>query len=401
MTTKRTKEKADKEAEKKAGRLFEWKWVEAKGVVHGDCGTKASDKVLALDMDGTIIKPKSGAKFAKNADDWVFLNDKVATTLKEYHDKGYKLVIMSNQGGIEKGHTKLSDIQTKVENITEQVGVPIQCLFAPNKDYYHKPAPGMWHYFTTNLNDKKEVKISESFYIGDAAGRPKNGPRAADFENTDYKFALNIGVQFRTPEHFFLGQKESIPELEFDPKAIKKLGSVFKGKTAPKVKGDSKEMVIFVGSPGSGKSTFWKNYLPEYVHVNNDTLKKKEKCFKVAREAMEAGKSVVIDNTNPEKGTRADYIKMAKELKYNVRCFFFDIPKPLAFHMDNQREVNAHRKHQSKRVGSIAIHSFYKKLEVPEKSEGFSEVETVDLIAGPFDSKEDEQMFFSYVTGKK
>jgi hypothetical protein len=36
-----------------------------------------------------------------------------------------------------------------------------------------------------------------------------------------------------------------------------------------------KEMVIFVGSPGSGKSTFWQNYMSKYARINRDTLKTK------------------------------------------------------------------------------------------------------------------------------
>lgn len=50
-----------------------------------------------------------------------------------------------------------------------------------------------------------------------------------------------------------------------------------------------------------GKSTFARKYFVPagYVHVNQDTLKTKDKCLKVAREAVESGKSVVIDNTNP------------------------------------------------------------------------------------------------------
>jgi bifunctional polynucleotide phosphatase/kinase len=43
-------------------------------------------------------------------------------------------------------------------------------------------------------------------------------------------------------------------------------------------------MVIFVGSPGSGKSTFLHNYMSKYSRVNRDTLKTKEKCYKVAEE---------------------------------------------------------------------------------------------------------------------
>lgn len=35
--------------------------------------------------------------------------------------------------------------------------------------------------------------------------------------------------------------------------------------------------------------------------------------MKVAQEAMEAGKSLVIDNTNPEIATRKEYIDLAKK----------------------------------------------------------------------------------------
>ena len=58
---------------------------------------------------------------------------------------------------------------------------------------------------------------------------------------------------------------------------------------------------MFCGAPGSGKSTFWKYNLNTYERVNNDTLKTPEKCIKACEEAVKAGKSVVIDNTNKTK----------------------------------------------------------------------------------------------------
>lgn len=160
-------------------------------------------------------------------------------------------------------------------------------------------------------------------------------------------------------------------------------------------------MIIFVGSPGIGKSTFWKNHLADYVRVNNDTLKTKEKCMALARETCKNGKSVVIDNTNPEAATRKLYIDIAKEFKYPVRCFYFDLPKHLALHNDNQRETNKHRTHLSKRTGRIPIHSWYKKVEPPKTSEGFASVEVINFVAGPFNGAEDEKAYFTIVSGKK
>ena len=46
------------------------------------------------------------------------------------------------------------------------------------------------------------------------------------------------------------------------------------------------QVIICIGSVGSGKSTFTVNHLKDYVRVNRDTLKTKEKCLKVAEDAM-------------------------------------------------------------------------------------------------------------------
>ena len=69
-----------------------------------------------------------------------------------------------------------------------------------------------------------------------------------------------------------------------------------------------------VGFPGSGKTTLVETYLVPagYTWVNRDTLKTQAKCLKAAREALAAGKSVVIDNTSPAARTRADYIELAR-----------------------------------------------------------------------------------------
>jgi len=155
------------------------------------------------------------------------------------------------------------------------------------------------------------------------------------------------------------------------------------------------EVVVFVGSPGCGKSTFWKNYMPEYVRVNNDTLKTPEKCQKVCKEALEQGKSAVIDNTNPTPDVRKRYISIAESFKVPVRCFYFEVEKERCLHNNQQRAANLHHLHLSSRVPKIPIHSFFKNSIKPTIKEGFSEVKVIEFKAGPFDNDDDKAAYFT------
>lgn len=139
----------------------------------------------------------------------------------------------------------------------------------------------MWDYFVKNLNDGKKVGMDVSFYCADAAGRkvPK------DFTDSDLKFALNLKLKFFTPDQLFLDKKEKIEVTGFNPNDVKEIGDIIKEKNA-KIKSDKQEIIVFCGSAGSGKSTFWNNNYSDYSRVNQDTLKTKEKCLKVAEEEI-------------------------------------------------------------------------------------------------------------------
>ena len=56
------------------------------------------------------------------------------------------------------------------------------------------------------------------------------------------------------------------------------------------------EIVLFVGYPCLGKTTFFKQYFrfQDYLHVNQDTLKSRDKCVKAVKNALESGQSCVI-----------------------------------------------------------------------------------------------------------
>ena len=132
------------------------------------------------------------------------------------------------------------------------------------------------------------------------------------------------------------GELQSVAEANalssafmFEKYRSKEGTQVFPDISNEKIAKKEQEVILFVGSPGSGKSTFWNTYLKNYVRVNNDTLKTKEKCMKVLREALQAGKSAVVDNTNLSREHRGRYIPIAKEFKVPVRCFVFKRDKEM------------------------------------------------------------------------
>ena len=110
-------------------------------------------------------------KFPVDAHDWIYLNNKVAIKIKELSALGYKIVIFTNQAGIQKGHTKEEDIKTKLANIAAATEVEMQAFIASHEDEYRKPGTKMWSVFTESYNEGIKPNMKESFYCGDAAGR--------------------------------------------------------------------------------------------------------------------------------------------------------------------------------------------------------------------------------------
>ena len=95
------------------------------------------------------------------------------------------------------------------------------------------------------------------------------------------------------------------------------------------------EVILFCGFPASGKSSFAQKHIlstGRYDYVNQDTLKSREKCIKAVGDSLRTSKAVVVDNTNPDRISRAPYIAIAKKYNVPIRCFLFVADKDLATH---------------------------------------------------------------------
>ena len=92
-------------------------------------------------------------------EDWVWWHEKVPKTLGELHKNGYRLIIFTNQGGIEKQHTKLDDIKRKCEKLIAETNAPIYVFIATGENHFRKPATAMFDFFVENCNQNVEVNL--------------------------------------------------------------------------------------------------------------------------------------------------------------------------------------------------------------------------------------------------
>ena len=124
---------------------------------------KGGDKLLAFDLDDTLISPQDKKKFGKNSNDWKFWTDKekIDKKLKEYEEKGYVFAILSNQNGIEAGHTTEEIFTKKIDKIFEQINYPFIVIAAKSKDYYRKPSIGMIELLESKYNNEVKAVVEK------------------------------------------------------------------------------------------------------------------------------------------------------------------------------------------------------------------------------------------------
>jgi len=155
------------------------------------------------------------------------------------------------------------------------------------------------------------------------------------------------------------------------------------------------EVVLMVGWPASGKSSFAKSQLGSkgYVVVNLDTMKTHDKCVKEMRAALSRGVNVVVDNTNPDKASRKRYVDVATSLNARVRCFHMSTPRDVAEHLNHVRVVAT--RGETHRIPDIAYNTFNKRFERPDISEGFVDVCTVNFVP-TFLTEKDRRLFLHW-----
>ena len=129
-----------------------------------------------------------------------------------------------------------------------------------------------------------------------------------------------------------------------------------------------KTLVLLMGIQGSGKSTFYRKFLAEeYIRVNLDTLKTRNREKLLTESCIAEGKSYAVDNTNPTREDRQRYIPDAKAAGYRVIGYFMESKLKACIERNEQREGTA-------KIPSMAIAATSNRLQMPSYDEGFDEL---------------------------
>ena len=332
-------------------------------------------KLACFDMDDTLITTKSGDRWPSEPTDWKWLYPKIPGELARLTSEGCAVVVISNQGGVELGNTKLGWLKEKAEAIQTACGAPLLFCFATKFNCYRKPSPGIWDWIVGDMYP--DVNKKDCFYVGDAAGRKRVKTRN-DHSAGDRDLALNIGINFFTPEMFFEGKPNDVPSYcsAFDPRLLRLVAAEemtrFWDEKLPKRAG--LEVIVMVGPPGSGKSRLAR-HLSEtrgFTVVNQDVLKTLAKCKTVMKAALTRGEGVVVDRTNGIMADRASFLELAGSA--SVRAVVFEVSKDFCFHMGRFRDYTRTKENRPSSVPAVVIHTYFKKFQPLQMTEKYEAV---------------------------
>ena len=161
-------------------------------------------KVIFADLDGTLIDTISGETFPKGIWD-MRIRFEVLDKIKEIKPKC--LLIVTNQGGIEKGFVNRRNFEFKMEylcrSIKEYAEIPVEYSYCEKNDQtnkYRKPNTGMLDSLMYKMINRgiieNGIETDKMLMIGDAS--KKDGK----FSDSDKRTAENFCIDYMDVDDF-------------------------------------------------------------------------------------------------------------------------------------------------------------------------------------------------------
>lgn len=142
------------------------------------------------------------------------------------------------------------------------------------------------------------------------------------------------------------------------------------------------ELVVFTGLQASGKTSFYRErFAATHEHVSKDAWpnarKKEQRQRRLVEEHLRAGRSVVVDNTNPTPIEREPLIAIGRAVGARLSSYAFVVTVEEALRRNAGREGRA-------RIEDVGIYAVAKRLAPPTIGEGFHQCFEVTLTETGF-----------------
>jgi len=138
------------------------------------------------------------------------------------------------------------------------------------------------------------------------------------------------------------------------------------------------EVILLVGIPASGKSSFYqRRFAMTHVRVNRDMLGTKARERSLFQWCLDHQQACVIDNTNTTREIRAQWIEPARAAGYPVICYYM------------QSNVMECLERNRSRLGSacipdVGVRDHHARLEIPSLDEGYAALRFVTMSGMDF-----------------
>jgi DNA 3'-phosphatase len=264
--------------------------------------------------------------------------------------------------------------------------LPISYFGSLAHDRFRKPHRGMWEMYIRHLESlgysTSDPGYFGSFFCGDAAGRP------GDFAATDLTFAAHCGLRFVTPERIFgrsafgVLRWEEPRNSKCDPDAgystddlnrLKTPVDGFRASVAIQVcleqwQPTKRVCVVMMGGQASGKSTVATELGLLGFRVVSQENVSPQSYRKTFTSALLSGQNIVVDGTHPTRDSRALLIEQARQKSLHTAIIHVTTPKSICQHL-NAARCELDKTNRTKEIPDVAIHTYWKKREIPTAEE--------------------------------
>ena len=114
-----------------------------------------------------------------------------------------------------------------------------------------------------------------------------------------------------------------------------------------------------------------------YALVSRDHCGTVEKCLRMCKDFLNSSKSVIVDNTNPDKASRSKFISLGKSVNIPVRCLIMSAEEEQCLHNERFRSLT---QPGYKPLPYLAYAKYKKSFEEPSVEEGFRSVARVPFV---------------------